>query len=90
MGMFLVEKGTAVFVIKEGDSWCADNIKPYITKNDNVFDKGEMILDPTGILSYAHGPGNNNIGQYYASNGYYGFKRDGWYIIVYSRSVQYA
>lgn len=91
MGMFIVEKGTECKVIKDGKEWYASNFIDHKTKEDQVFDKGEMIVDPTGIAkSWCCTPRDQVIGGDYAKAGYYGFRRDGWAILVHHSMCKYC
>ncbi len=92
MGMFVVNKGTAAKVIKDNKTWIDDNNFTQITTTkDLVFDKGELVIDPTGVSKVALGPGQNKvIGGQYAKAGYYGFARKGWTILIFHDSVIYG
>ena len=90
MGMFFIKKETPVLVIKEGRDWLPQNFKPHATQFDNVFGKEEMIIDPTGIAKHCTGPKGVTVGSGYADQGCYGFKRDGWFLVVHRSHVQYG
>ena len=92
MGMFIVEKGVVARAIKDGREWVDKNFQTIKTKEVNVFDKHELIIDPTGIgTAYALTRANKvTIGGAYAAAGWYGFRRDGWSLLVESRDVVYG
>ena len=90
MGMFGVKKNTKGLVIKKGKEWHTKNFINHSTKEDNWFHKGELIIDPTGISKYACVPNCVSVGSSYAGAGYYGFEREGWYLLVPAKNVEYA
>jgi len=75
-----VKKGTKGKVIKEGKEWHGSNIKDHTTTKDLLFFAEDIRIDPLGNL----GPDPNGvtIGGAYAKAGWYGFYRDGWYLLV--------
>lgn len=90
MGMFIVERGTEAKVIKVGKDWYAKNFQNHITKETNVFGKEEMIIDPAGINKTCPPLKGITIGSAYADAGNYGFKREGWIILVHASKVVYG
>jgi hypothetical protein len=90
MGMFLVQKGTNVKGIKNGKEWYPENFIEKALKETMCFDKAQLRIDPTGIATWANGPGNVTIGSDFAKAGYYGFDHKGWCILVRSEFVQYG
>lgn len=87
--MFEVKQGTEVKVIKDGVEWYSQNFRTWITKKDNLFDKEEMIIDPTFIASWCPPKGGVTVGSAYAEAGYYGFRSQGYAILVPASKVKY-
>ena len=79
---FQVKKGTVVHCIEDGKEWAAPNIREHETVKDNLFFLEELIVDPTGISRTACIPNCVTIGSAYAGAGFYGFRRDGWSMLV--------
>lgn len=90
MGMFVVKAGAEAIAIRDGREWYPENMTEIKTKTTHVFWKEEMILDPTGIAKWACVPANDRtIGGAYAKAGYFGFRRDGWALLVRAANVLY-
>jgi hypothetical protein len=89
MGFFLVNKGTVAAVIRPGKTPSKDNIVFHATKKNNIFDKAELISDPTGIQGV---PSEfwDTIVENFRCNGYYGFKKDGWLLFFHHEDVAYG
>ncbi len=81
MKIFEIKKGTQVEVIKEGLEWWRDNFKKHVTGADHGFLLEEMIIDPVGNIGCTKRH-KNVIGGLYAERGYYGFRRDGFCLVV--------
>ena len=79
--MFEIKAGTAVKCIKEHQEWFVNNFRSHTTKADQLFGKEEVAVDPVGKLG-AHRGMPCTIGGQYAANGWYGFRRDGWVMLV--------
>jgi hypothetical protein len=90
MGMFLVENGTLVKGIKDGKEWYPQNFVEKPLKETLVFDKAQLVIDPTGIGKHACKPGDITIGGSCAEAGYYGFSYEGWTILVAGSEVRYG
>jgi len=91
MGMFVVEEGTKVRVIREKKEWYPENFAEHVTQHTNVFDKSELVVDPTGIgRKYASVPNDVTVGGAWAQAGWYGFKSRGYYILVPGNKVIYG
>ena len=81
MKLFKIYKGTKVQVIKEDVMLNKDNIHTHITKNDNIFEMEEMVIDPLGRV------GSPALNRVYGSRGYYGFRKNGWVLFVHHLKV---
>ena len=79
--LFKIYKGTKVQVIKEDVPLNGSILKNHITKNNNIFEIDDMIIDPSGEIG---SPSGNRI---YGSQGYYGFRKNGWIMIVHHLKV---
>lgn len=83
MRAFLVAAQTPVYTIKDGKEWSGKNVHQHITQEENIFFLEEICVDPTGIgKTMACVPGAVTVGSHWAEMGYYGFRRDGWAILV--------
>jgi hypothetical protein len=79
----IVKKGTTVQVIKEGKEWYSCNFTEVETTKENMFFREDIRVDPIGKLSTASTRyDKKTIGGAYAAGGWYGFYRDGWYMLV--------
>jgi len=87
--MFEVKAGTKVLVIKDGVEWFGYNFKDWTTKQDNLFEKEEMVIDPTGIATWTPPLSGVTIGSAYAKAGWYGFKSHGYIVLVGGHNVRY-
>lgn len=87
--MFEIKAGTEVRIIKVGQEWYAQNFREWVTCKDNLFDKEEMTIDPTGIASWCPPLNGVTIGSYYAKNGWYGFQSNGYIILCPGSKVTY-
>lgn len=91
MGMFVIESGVKSIVVKDGAEWTlSGNFKDFTTTKVNVFDKGELVIDPTNISKYACTPSFRTIGGQYAKAGWFGFRSGGWILLVPGNHVQYV
>ena len=89
--MFGVREGAEIKISQDGKNpigfiaW-----KNHVTTKFNVFDKCELAIDPTGIGRLACVPGDRvTIGGALAKKGWYGFRRDGFLLLVDPRDVEY-
>ena len=81
MRAFEIKAGTVVRVIKDGQEWYGPNFQSHTTTQDNLFFLEEVAIDPFGKVGC--GPQfKKTIGGHYAKSGWYGFRRDGWCILV--------
>lgn len=87
--MFEITSGTEIRVIKVGKEWYAQNIRTWITCNDNLFEKEDMRIDPTGIASWCPPLHGVTIGSAYADGGWYGFESKGYIVLCPAQDVQY-
>lgn len=87
--MFEIKAGTEVKVIKVGKEWYSENFKNWTTCQDNLFEKEEMRIDPTGIASWCPSLNGITIGSAYAKGGYYGFESQGYIVLCPAKDVQY-
>jgi hypothetical protein len=87
--MFEIKAGTEVRVIKVGQEWYAQNFKEWTTRQDNLFDKEQMTIDPTGIASWCPPLKGVTIGSAYADAGWYGFQDQGYIILCPASKVAY-
>lgn len=86
--MFQIKAGTKVRAYKNDNEI---TVAPtHITKNDCIFDKHEVEVDPVGKLG-CHRGFAQTIGGKLAACGYYVFKSEenGWHMIVHASFVQY-
>jgi hypothetical protein len=91
MGMFITRPMTKALTIARDKQWYPNNFSRVTLKDEMVFDKGEMVVDPTGIGShYAVIPDDKTIGGYYAKKGCYGFARGGLVYIIHHSWVLYG
>ena len=89
MGMFQVEKGTKVRLIPEGKPWHPNHIREFTTTKVNIFTKEEVIVDPIKKLG-TNRSHPKTIGGAYAKAGWYGFKSQGWNVLVHASNVKYG
>jgi len=91
MGMFIVKEGVRAKAIKEGDEWYGRNFVDLTTRQVNVFEKCELVVDPTGVSKVASVPQHRKtVGGDWAKKGWYGFCKDGWILLVPGTHVQYG
>ncbi len=81
MKQFKIYKGTNIFAIKEDVILNNSNIRNVKTKNDNIFEMEDMIIDPLNRI------GSPALNRVYGSRGYYGFRQNGWIMIVHHYNV---
>lgn len=90
MGAFVVKAGAKCVVIKDGADWGDfKNFMAHKVKEKQIFDKSELVIDPTGIAKYAARSCDKTIKGMYAKDGWYGFQRKGWTLLVPSFQVLY-
>lgn len=83
MRIFSIKEGTESLLIKEGKQWFSDNFLSWKTRKDLSFGVEDLVVDPTGIskvavtADYIH-----CVGGWYAQLGYYGFKKQGYILLV--------
>jgi len=82
MRAFTIKKGTPAKVIRDGKEWLNDNFVNHTTTKDNMFFIEDMTVDPTGISKTACVPGTVVVGSAWAGAGYYGFRKDGYTLLV--------
>lgn len=90
--MFEILAGTELLVIKDqrGVEWRSTNFRRWVARHDNLFDKEDMCIDPTGIASsWCSVPNGITIGSAYARAGYYGFRSQGYVVLAPASSVNY-
>ena len=75
-----VKAGTKGKVIKDGREWHGDNFKDHTATKDLLFFAEDIVIDPIGKLGPA--PNGVTVGGAWAKAGWYGFKRDGWVLMV--------
>jgi hypothetical protein len=85
--MFRIEKGTPARAIREGLEWLPGNFMDLQTKNDCLFDKNQIVLDPIGKLGCRQN--GHVIGGCLEKMGYYGFRKGKWTLIVHITNVRY-
>ena len=74
-----VKKGTKGKVIQDGKEWRGENFKEHTTTKDLLFFAEDIIVDPFGKL----GPvGGVTVGGAWARAQWYGFRRDGWILLI--------
>lgn len=86
MKLFKVEKNTNVYVVKNDVAWLHLNVKDFVTTKENIFEIEDMVIDPIGKIGFNREA--KHIGGYYARQGYYGFKKDGWVMLVHISNVK--
>lgn len=82
MKVYAVPPGTDVVVVAEDVEWAGLNFRVTKTKRINQFNEDELVLDPVSCVCKHHAPNAQTFGPAYARNGYYGFKRDGFIMLV--------
>jgi len=89
MRAFMIDKGVQARAIKDTVlDWQMQNYKTITTSDDLMFFIEDMRIDPTGIAKHASTPANRvTIGGHWASQGYYGFERKGWVLLVHHSQV---
>jgi len=87
MKLFIIKKNTPIKVIKEGKEWYSKNFKDTFTKHENIFELHDIIVDPLGNIGSTRF-NKVTIGSLFAENGYYGFKKDGWVMLVSANNVE--
>ena len=89
MKIFTVEQGTAVRMIEDGREWFGDRFIHHITNHDNAFDLEEMCVDPVMPFSTwcCTRYDTKTVGGYWAECGWYGFRRDGWVMMIPANKV---
>lgn len=88
MRAFEVKQGAPAYAVKVGESWNSD-MRKFSTSADNLFFVEELRIDPTGIAKHCSVPSNAvTIGGQLARDGFYGFCREGWYLIVHAAYVK--
>lgn len=87
MKLFTIKSGTPCRVVKVGNEWTPGNILTHETEHENVFEVEDIAIDPVGRVN-CHAGMTRTIGGSYARNGYYGFVKRGWIIIVHQSFVQ--
>lgn len=80
---YFVPVGTSALVICDGADWIEKNIRQYVTEHESAFTEAELIVDPT-----AAGCGCLTIGDVYAQMNYFGFRRNGWVLLVPAEEVE--
>lgn len=88
--MFLIKADTNVRVIRDGQEWYAPNFREWKTRQDNFFEKHEMVIDPTFIATWTPPANGVTIGSAYADAGWYGFRRDGFIVLCPATHVHYV
>lgn len=83
------ELETTVRIIKEGVEWFSNNFQEHETTKDNVFNLEEMTIDPT--MPYSSWCltryNKSTVGGYWAECGYYGFRQNGWFVLIPTNKV---
>ena len=74
-----VKAGTQGKVIKDGREWRGENFKDHTVTKDLLFFAEDIAIDPLGNLSPVDGV---TVGGAWAKAGWYGFRRDGWVLMV--------
>ena len=87
MRAFAINAGTPCHVIREGAEWTADNFLSHEFEKNAMFFREDIVVDPVGKIGCHRGL-PSTIGGLYAINGFYGFKRSGWIVIVHVSEVQ--
>lgn len=81
-----IPKGTKALVIKDGKEWRGDNFHDYVTTKNLMFFREEIAVDPVGSLGACRHHAVT-IGGDIARKGYYGFRRDGYVLLVHFNDV---
>lgn len=88
MRAFIIAKNTPAYVVKQYGNWNTE-MRRIHTKEEHMFFVEEMRIDPTGIAKHCSVPADaKTIGGQFARDGFYGFLRDGWYLIVHAANVE--
>ena len=75
-----VKEGTEGKVIREGKEWHGSNFKAHTTTKDLMFFAEDIVIDPLGHIGPS--PNGVTVGGTWAKAGWYGFYREGWYLLV--------
>lgn len=73
--MYELIKGVVIGFIQDGKSW--DNLKNFETVTvsaQSYLDKEDLVIDCTGISTWAAGPDDKGEAGKWARKGYYGFR----------------
>ena len=81
MKLFKIYKGTNILAIREDVMFNRDNMKKHISKNDNIFEMEDMVIDPLGRV------GSPALNRVFGTRGYYGFRKNGWVMLVHHLKV---
>ena len=86
MKLFKVAKGTEVKVIKGGVEWYSGNFVTHTTKNENIFELEQIVIDPVG----KQGPNKHGVtvGGAWANAGWYGFEQGGFILMATIHQVE--
>lgn len=74
-----VKKGTKGQIIRDGQEWTGNNFREFETTKDLLFFAEEIAIDPLFKLGQV---GTNTIGAAWALAGWYGFRRQGYVLLV--------
>jgi len=84
-----IKKGTAARVIKDGAEWYEENFRDFTTTMNLMFFREEIAVDPIGSLATASTKHHvHTIGGWVARQGYYGFRRGGFCLLVHANDVE--
>ena len=72
--MFEIPQGTDVLTIEDGKDWIYDHFTKTALKKSTIFEKEDMMVDPTGISRDCAVPSQQTLGGMYARAGYYAFR----------------
>lgn len=86
MKLFVIPKGTKALIHRYTGSLHYDT-QEFSTTKENVFDLEEVSIDPVGGVG-AHRGLPKTIGGHFAKQGYYGFTRGKWTLIIPATEVK--
>ncbi len=81
MNSYVVEAGTPVIVVKEGDPWEKGHFRVTVTKYSNTFGQENVLVDPVSLSCDYNAPYARQVGAALSFCGYFAFKQRGFILI---------
>lgn len=85
--MFEIQPGAKVRIKRTGSMWTGANIDFHTTTKLNAFTQENILIDPLSIFAPVENTTTARIKARWAECGYYGFRRDGWVLLVNAKLV---